>query len=165
MKLHVLGLMSALTLFATAAGAGDTLPKEKAVEIGAKSCLSKVEQVADYLLEDAPHGSDTTWNNKNVDGRLLSFFVSRGYSDGDSQVNMQFAPTASGCDAVYTETFVVESQCTIVREDTFKKWKFRGSLNKKTVILQTEEGSVDIYLTPAGKKGDLCLVTKREVVY
>lgn len=159
----------AVTAFVFAAGsasAGDTLPRQKAEELGVKKCFAKIEKIADYAIEKASHGSDATWNSKDVDGRLVSFFVSRGYSDGDSQINMQFAPTLSGgCDVVYTETMVFESQCSIVREDTFKKWKYRSSLNNKTLILQSESGNVDVYLTPTGKKSDICIVTRREVGY
>jgi len=43
--------------------------------------------------------------------------------------------------------------------------EYRASLNNKTLVLQNDGGSVDVYLTPTGKKSDLCLVTKREVVY
>ena len=166
MRMAINMALAAFAFTASSANAGDTLPRQKAEELGIKKCLAKIEKVADYAIEKASHGSDTTWNNKNVDGRLTSFFVSRGYSDGDSQINMQFAPTLSGgCDAVYTETMVFEGQCSIVREDTFKKWKYRGSLNSKTLILQNENGNVDLYLTPAGKKSDLCIATQREVVY
>jgi len=121
MKLKTYGLLSTFLFVVSAANAGDTGPLQRATEIGAKKCLKTVEKVADYVIENAAHGTDATWNNKNADARLLSFFVSRGYSDGDSQVNMQFAPNSSGgCDAMYTETVVIESQCSIVREDTFK---------------------------------------------
>lgn len=166
MKSLIRILSAALACIAGAAVAGETIPQKKAEELGVKKCLATVRLVSDFYLEQASHGADATWNKNNTDGRILSFFVSRGYSDGDSQVNMQFAPNSSGgCDAVFTETYVVESTCTIVREDTFKQWKYRSSLNNKTLILQNNNGSVDVYLTPSGKRSDLCLITKREVVY
>lgn len=161
---YILALSAAASM--VSAQAEETLPVRKADELALKKCRERIKTVADFLIESAPHGIDTTWNNKNTNGRLVSFFVSRGYSDGDSQINMQFAPnSAGGCDAVYTETFVIESPCSLVREDTLKKWKYRGSLNNATLILQNESGSVDFYLTPTGKKANLCLVTKREVLY
>lgn len=166
MKSLICALSVILVFTACVSIAGETVPEQEAKRLGAKKCLKTVGLVADFYLEQASHGADTTWNKNNTDNRMLSFFVSRGYSDGDSQVNIQFAPNAAGgCDAVFTETYVIESTCTIVREDTFKAWKYRGNLNNKTLILQNSNSSVDVYLTPSGKKSDLCLVTKREVIY
>lgn len=164
MKGTLIRVLAVAVLLQATASAADTLPYKKAQEIGVKKCLAKVGEISDFILKEAGHGADTIWN-KNVDGRLFSFFVSRGYADGDSQVSMHFAPNGAACDAVYTETMLWETSCALVREEVFKAWKFRGSLNGKTMILQNDSGSVDVYLTPGGKASNLCMSTKREVVY
>lgn len=145
--------------------AGDTVPKRQAERSGIKKCLAKVEQAADFYIKDATHAAETNWNSKAPNDRLLSTFVAKSYSDGDSQINMQFAPHAGGCDTVLTETFVFESACGVVRETTYKGFKFSGEMNGKTLNLTNENETMNVYLTPAGKRNDICLVTKREVIY
>lgn len=145
--------------------AGDTVPKRQAERNGIKKCLAKVEQAADFYIKDATHAADTTWHSKHANDRMLSTFVAKSYSDGDSQINMQFAPHAGGCDTVLTETFVFESACGVVRETNYKGFKFSGEMNGKTLNLTNENETMNVYLTPAGKRNDICLVTKREVIY
>lgn len=158
--------ISLLAFTAGIANAGNSLPLQKADEVGIKKCLTKIGIVSDHVIEGVPHGSDTIWHIENADEHLISFFVSRGHSHDDSQISMHFSPNKhGGCDAAYTETFVMEHKCTELVENTFQGMKYRGRLNKKTIALQNEAGSVDIYLTPTGKKANLCIVTKREVIY
>jgi len=164
-KIFVFVLATFAIFHASNVNAADLMPVQDAKKYGVQQCISKVRTVSNFLLKGADgYGDDTNWNKKDANRRLLSFFISRGYSDGDSQINMNFAPNnKGGCDAVYTETFVSESRCSLVRETTFKTWKYRGSLNGKTLVLN--KGFAYVYLTPAGKASNLCLMTKREVVY
>jgi len=146
--------------------AGETVPEKRAAEVGIKQCSKSVEMMSTYYLKDATHGADTVWHNKMADKHMYASFVSRSYSDGDTHVNMQFSPSSGGgCDASFTETMVMEKACALVREETFKQWKYRGSLNEKTLILGNADETVDVYMTPAGSRSQLCLITKREVAF
>lgn len=153
-------------LFFLFSGVHANTPQQKAAEVGVKKCIPVIEKISSYVIRNSAHSFDYIRNEKNVDQRMLSFFVSRSYSDGESQVSMHFAPNLlGGCDGIYTETFVVEGQCGVVREDFFKKFNYRSSLNKKTIVLENDNRNIDVFLTPAGIKSDLCLITRREIVY
>jgi len=64
---------AAISFQSMAVNAADTLPYKKAQELGVKKCLAKVREMSNFVLKEAGHGSDTTWNNKETDSRLLSF--------------------------------------------------------------------------------------------
>jgi hypothetical protein len=154
----------ALLLTSASAYAGNTSLDREAKAIGAKQCLTAIKTHADRTIEAASHEADMSWNSEQPDTHLLSYFVSKGRFDGDTQVNMLFVPNlAGGCDTVITETFVAQKQCAIFQETKLPDWKSRGLLNRRTIVLQGKDNRVNIYLTPAGVADDLCIVTRREV--
>lgn len=166
MKSWAHGSFIAFWLATASAYAGNTALPREAKEIGVRQCLNAVKEHADRVMESASHQADIRWNADSPDTRLLSFFVSKGRFDGDTQVNMQFAPNgAGGCDTVITETFVAQKSCESFRDQKFQGWIFKGLMNRRTIALQGANNNVNVYLTPAGIASDLCIVTRREVGY
>lgn len=166
MKWCIRGSALAFLFAAASAQAGNTAFHREAEKLGVKQCLEVVKTVSGRVMESAAHEADITWNREDPDGRVLSLFVSKGRFDGDNQVNMQFIPNgAGGCDTVITETFVVQKTCEKFQEQKTAGMTSRGLLNRRTTILQGDNISVNVYLTPAGIASDLCIVTRREVAY
>lgn len=166
MKWWIKASSLAFLLATSGAHAGNTVLPREAKEIGVKQCLNAVKEYSGRVMESASHEADIRWKSDNPDMHVLSFFVSKGRFDGDTQINMQFVPNgAGGCDTVITETFVAQKECKTFQEQKFQGWKSKGILNRRTIVLQGENNSVNVYLTPAGIASDLCLVTRREVGY
>lgn len=166
MKWWIQGSPFAFLLATACACAGNTVLPQEAKEIGVKQCLNAVKAHTGRVMESASHEADISWKKDNPDMHVLSFFVSKGRFDGDTQVNMQFAPNRDGgCDTVITETFVAQTKCEVFQEQKFQGWKSKGVLNRRTIVLQGENNSVNVYLTPAGIALNLCMVTRREVAY
>lgn len=160
----IAALLCGLALAAPAAGA-DNIPTSMAKQKKVKKCLPMVEKVSNFLIEQNQHGGDATWNSKASDEHMYSALVAKRYNDGESHIHMAMAPSGNQCDAVYTETFVMEKSCLAVREEVFKDFRYRGTLSDTTLVLQNASSSVDVYLSNAGTNGRLCLVTRREAIY
>ncbi len=147
-----------------AALASGTVVEETAREEGFKTCADALELVAGAAIADHKHSSHNHWHTDQTDGRMFTSLVSKYYSDGDGHVTITAAPVSSGnCDATYVETFALERNCMSARENIYDDWEFMTELND-TIVLQSESGGVNLYLTPQGS-GNICLVSRREVVY
>lgn len=135
-----------------------------AKENGVKTCVPQLKIAADFIIDKKAHATHAYWNSKDVDNRMYSTMTSKGYNDGDSHVTVAVAPTSSGkCDSFYVETFALPKACMVAREETFKGFKYKGTMNGKTLMLENESGGVNLYLTPQGES--ICLVSKREAIY
>jgi len=135
-----------------------------AKENGVKTCVPQLKVAADFIIDKKAHSTHAYWNNKDPNNRMYSTLTSKGYSDGDSHVTVAVAPTSSGkCDTFYVETYALPKPCMMAREETFKGFKYKGTMNKKTLLLEGESGVVNLYLTPQGES--ICLVSKREALY
>lgn len=153
-------------LFLLGAGvqAEETSIVNMADENGIKTCRPQIKSISDFIIKDRKHGTHANWNSKDSDNRMYATLTSKGYSDGDSHVSVIAAKTSSGkCDTIYIETFALPKSCMLTREEIYKDWKYSGTLNGKTLLLQNESGSVDVYLSSQGE--NICLVSKREMVY
>lgn len=150
---------------ATSASANDTTPYQQAVEEGLRACLSQIDKVTRFIIDDRPHGSHDVWHAEKPDSRMFSSFVVKGFSDGDSHVTLIIGPDKSGsCFAEYNETAFWPQSCTVVREKIFSTLKYIDALKETTAVLESESGSVNVYLTPQNN-GNACLSTKREVIF
>ncbi|PSV97419.1 hypothetical protein [Photobacterium lipolyticum] len=135
-----------------------------AKENGVKTCVPQLKIAADFIIDEKAHSSHAYWNKKDADNRMYSSLTSKGYSDGDSHVTVAVAQTSSGkCDTFYVETYALPKACMMAREETFKGFKYKGTMNGKTLLLENESGAVNLYLTPQGES--ICLVSKREALY
>ena len=163
MKKIIVALSVALTLNVYA---GTSTIETLATKNGVKKCSPQLKIVGEYIVDDRPHATHSSWNKNDPDNRLYASLTSKGYSDGDSHVTVIASPTSSGkCDATYIETFALATSCMLAREETYKDWKYVGTLNMKTLMLENESGSVNVYLSAQGANDNICLISKREVVY
>lgn len=138
------------------------IPSEQAQKNGVRTCQRTVEQLATHLLDDRPHGSTATWNNKDTDGRLFNANVVVRYSDGHSVAVLNAAPTRTGgCDSSYTTVFVYDESCSVARETHFKNWLFSNEL-AGLVVLANKSKTVRKTLMPSGSG---CTVVSTEVIY
>ncbi|UTV30505.1 hypothetical protein [Photobacterium atrarenae] len=155
----------ALCLISASSLAAENSIVSMAKESGVKRCVTQLESVANFIIEDKSHGTHANWNSNNPDNRIYTTLTSKGYSDGDSHVSVVSTINSEGkCDAYYTETFALPKSCMLVREQTYKELDFQGTLNGKTIVLKNS-GGANYYLSPQGTSGNICLVTKRETIY
>lgn len=168
MKRNVKLLFAATLMSSTlnpATAFAETSVSDMANKNGIKTCAGQIKTVADHTIKDRAHGSYATWNKSNPDNRMYDALTVMSYSDGDTHLSITASPNPVGkCDSTYVETFVQKGSCMLARENTFGNWKFSGDLNGSTVVLKNDNGSVDLYLTPA-LNGSACMITKREMVY
>lgn len=159
-------LLAASVCFALSAHADTTVIESQAVNNGVVKCATPLAEMGDYIIGDKSHATHSTWNSSDPDNRLYASLSSKGYSDGDSHVTVIAAPTSSGkCDTTYIETFALAKSCMLTREEVFSDWAYVGTMNEKTSILKNENDTVNIYLSSQGTNDNICLVSKREVIY
>jgi hypothetical protein len=147
------------------ANADETTPYQTAKQQGIRTCLSELRGVSNFIIDDHEHGSHDVWTSDATDSRMFSSFIVKGYSDGDSHVTIVVGPDKSGrCYVEYNETAFWPQSCTVIREAVFSELKYVDSLKETSVVLESKNGSVNVYLTPQNN-GGACLSTKREVIY
>lgn len=155
-------LISILLSVTFGSAVADTIPGEQATKNGFTSCQKTVEKIAKFVIDDTKHGAVSSWNNKTPDTRMFNSQIVLKYSDGYSVAVINIAPTKSGkCDGSYTTTFTSAKSCSVLRETTFKGWKFFGEIGG-LVSLENEAGSVSKILLPT-ETG--CVAISTEVVY
>ena len=152
-------------LITTYAQAEETSIVYTAVQNGIKTCKTDLKRTADFIIKGITHSTHSSWNKKDSDNRMYATLTSKSYSDRDAHVTVIAAPTPAGkCDTTYVETFAMPKSCMTVREEVFKGWVYKGTMNSKTLVLENSmEGTVNVYLSPQGD--NICLVSKREVIY
>lgn len=130
-----------------------------------KTCMAQLKEVASFIVKDIDHGSHDIWHKNDADHRPFSSLIVKRFSDGDSHVSLSVGPDKSGkCSAEYNETAYWPKACSVLREETYAKFEYHGSLNGQTIILRNDDESVYVYLTPQ-MQGNGCLSTRREVIY
>jgi hypothetical protein len=155
-------LNSLIILLACGTALADTTPAEQAKKNGFNTCQKTVEKIAKFLIGDTNNGAVSTWNQKNPDGRMFNSQVVLKYSDGHSMAVLNVAPVKNGkCDGSYTRVFVSETSCSVLRETTYKDWKFFGEIGG-LVSLENKNASVSAVLLP-NPPG--CAAIQTEVVY
>lgn len=156
------------TLIALAMGAtfsasvsAENVVVNQASKAGVKKCLPAVKNMADFLIKDGNAGSHSVWNSKNPDQQVFTAVIERNFSDGILLSSLTVSPVASGqCAAVYDQIIYSPKSCIAVSKETFGTYKYRFSVNKDVVML--ESGDVSVYLLPA--EGGGCVTLKKEVL-
>lgn len=137
---------------------------KNAKEVGITTCAKTLDTLSDFALKDSPHTANNTWHKSAPNKHFYDSHSLKGYVDGQSQISLTVSPNATGgCDAVLLESMVFPKSCVSVRETTFSTWKFKDEASG-TVVLRSEKGAVNIYLTPAANN-TVCLVGKKEIIY
>ena len=144
----------------------DNVPERQARENGVRACLTLINAMSDFTLEDAAHASSAVWNTNQANRHAFVATAIRKYSDGDTHIDLIAQPNLDGkCDGMWTETYAVEKTCATVRQEWFKDFKFRETLVETTAWLTNQNENVDVFLTEAGNNGRHCLVKRREIIY
>ncbi|EGQ8088943.1 hypothetical protein ACM6U7_004258 [Vibrio vulnificus] len=139
------------------------LVKQAAVH-GIEKCEALLKTVGDFVLDDGPHSTHANYNIEQPDSRLYATFSTKVYTVGDTHVSVVVAPTSLGkCDATYVETFAFAKSCKKLREESFSDWTYVGNMQNNSISLTNDDGSIYAYLS--SQDGDICLVSKREVIY
>lgn len=141
---------------------GQTTAGDQAQKNGVLACQQTVESIANFVVKDNPHASIATWSKTNPDSRMFGAQISVRYSDGNSVAVLSAAPTRAGtCDGYYTTIFTDEKSCSVMRETTFKDWKFYGE-TAGLIVLENESGGLSKILLPSGTG---CVAITSEMVY
>lgn len=147
------------------AQADEPSPVVNAVDAGIKTCMAPLKEVAAFIVKDDVHASHDLWSKNDADRRLYSSLIAKKYLDGNSHVSLSVSPDKSGkCSVEYSETMYWPKACSVLREETYAKFKYYESLNENTIILHNNEKTLSVYLTPQ-MQGNGCLDTRREVIY
>ena len=151
-----------IALGVAGASYGQTTPGDQAQKNGVRACQQTVENIAKFVVKENPHGSIATWNKTNPDSRMFGAQISVKYTDGNSVAVLSAAPTRAGtCDGYYTTIFTDEKSCSVMRETTFRDWKFYGE-SAGLIVLENESGSLSKILLPSGTG---CVAITSEMVY
>ena len=147
-------------LIATSTNASTTV-EDYAKTNGFTQCLARTKELSEFLVKNNSYGSHDFMAKKHPNENPLNSLIVKGYSDGDSHINLSVTPLKNGkCAWSYTETSIYEQACQVVREKTFSDSKFINTLNETTIALDSGDNLYH-YLTPS-QSGKYCLVTKRE---
>lgn len=145
----------------TAAGGANALT-QAAVQVGALSCASRVEQVTRFLGFGPGVGASLMAPAAPADQRLfaIQMEVPAGASS-NSLVNMSFAPQqANGCGATYEAISYWAQSCDAVANGQFAQLKRIKPLQKDVLLLDGGPSS-RVFLMTAGTG---CVSVKKEVV-
>jgi hypothetical protein len=131
-----------------------------ATEHGIRQCLGRIDQISNFLTNDAASGAAVFLSPQESDRGLVSVSMEVLGSNGLSYVNTAYAPTARGCDGVYEAVTYWSGTCEQVAA-TFQGFSRAKPLRQH---IQTLDGgpTAKIYLMPAGQG---CISIKKEVVY
>ena len=153
------------SMLLSAAVNAENVPNNQAKDQGFNTCGAMVNGIAEFVLNDNPHGALSTWHvsdDHSPDDRLFNSMIAVEYSDGHSIAVSNVAPTKSGkCDGSYTTVFYNASSCQVTRETAYKDWKYGGQIGG-LLTLENDNGSVSKLLLPAGKG---CVAVSTEVIY
>jgi hypothetical protein len=145
----------------TAAGGANALT-QAAVQVGALSCASRVEQVSRFLGFGPGVGASLMAPAAPADQRLfaMQMEVAAGASS-NSLVNMTFAPQqANGCGATYEAISYWAQSCDAVANAQFAQLKRIKPLQKDVLLLDGGP-STRVFLMQAGAG---CVSVKKEIV-
>ena len=127
-----------------------------------QTCQAAIKKIAEFTIKDRTHATHSTWSTNDANHHLFTSMTILSYGQNDSHLSITASPNPAGtCDITYTETFIIDQPCTLVRSTTFQKWQKASQLNN-SVLLVNSNGSVTIYLTPQ-LKDEACLISKKEV--
>ena len=147
---------------ATANPGGANALTQAAVQVGALSCASRVEQVTRFLGFGPGVGASLMAPAAPADQRLfaIQMEVPAGASS-NSLVNMSFAPQqANGCGATYEAVSYWTQNCEALANGPFSQLK-RTRLLQKDVLLLDGGPASRVFLMTAGTG---CVSIKKEVV-
>lgn len=150
----------AATPAAPAAPAGANALTLVAVQKGALSCASRIEQISNYLGFSGQAGAMLMPPPAPADQRLLPVAIGLPTATGSAYVSATFAPhQANGCGASYDAVVYWAQACDAVAGQ-FASFKKVGALGRDIAVLDGGP-QTKVFLMPAGTG---CISIKKEVV-
>ena len=164
--------LALISLAASTMAAGPSAPRENgngvnnvtqaAVASGVLSCVSRINQVTQFISNGNPSSAALFANPVQPDQQLTSISLEISPKDGPSAyASASFAPNqANGCGAVYEAIVYWPQSCDIVASKQFADAK-KGPILHKSVLTLNTNSPTRIFLMPAGSG---CVSIKKEVV-
>ena len=128
---------------------------------GVVTCARPMIFMENFLFSESSYSTELLTPATKPDTNAAMTITSHpSFTGGVSHTITYSANTVDGkCATGYATTYVVESSCSTYREK-LTDFKFAGSLNDTTAILETGKNSARFYLTQLSSY--LCMVTKVE---
>lgn len=134
---------------------------QAAVQQGALTCASRINQVSNFLGFTPQAGALLMMSPNQPDQRLIPLAMEVPADQGAAYVSATFAPNqVNGCGATYDAVVYWPQKCALVASGQFANLKPVGQLKANIMVL---DGGVatKVFLMPAGSG---CVSIKKEVV-
>ena len=134
---------------------------QAAVQKGVMNCVSRINQVSNFLGYSAQAGAVLMLPPNQTDQRLVPLAMEVPTETGSAYVSATFAPNqANGCGAAYDAVVYWPMTCEDVASKQFASLKKVGPLRQSITVLDGGVAS-KVFLMPAGSG---CVSIKKEVV-
>ncbi len=131
------------------------------VQQGALNCVSRVNQVSNFLGFGPQAGAVLMLPNGQPDQHLLPISMEIPTQGTSAYVSATFAPNqANGCGAVYESVMYWAQNCGALAANQFANLKRIGQIKTSVTVLDGG-AAMKVFLLPAGNG---CLAIKKEVV-
>jgi hypothetical protein len=138
---------------------------EALAKTGFKKCSPEVGKVVRWIHEDdSKYAFVSTWNEKEPNQRSAFAATTERYADGEMVTTFSASPDISGkCSVSATQVFTSAKNCPVLREETFKTWKFLLDMGATSAYERENEKESTVFLTPMRNGG--CMVVKQTAFY
>jgi len=145
---------------ATNAGGANAIT-QAAVQKGVMNCVSRINQVSNFLGYSPQAGAVLMLPPNQTDQRLVPLAMEVPTDTGSAYVSATFAPNqANGCGAAYDAVVYWPQSCDEVASKQFATLKKVGPLRQNITMLDGGLAT-KVFLMPAGSG---CVSIKKEVV-
>lgn len=142
-------------------GGGANAITQAAVQKGVLNCVSRINQVSNFLGYSPQVGALLMLPPSQTDQRLVPLVMEVPGEGGSAYVSATFAPNqANGCGATYDAVVFWPQACDEVAAKQFAALKKVGPL-RQTITVLDGGAATKVFLMPAGSG---CVSIKKEVV-
>lgn len=140
--------------------AADNVAYNQAKEAGLKKCLSSIEKITDFIIEDGDAGVHSYWLIKKPNESFFSAVIERNFGDGVMiMTNVLVAPLADGSCYVEYEKILNASDNCLALSQNMDGLKYKNQVNKEIALF--DQGGTSVYLMPNGNQ---CTMVKKEIM-
>lgn len=142
-------------------GSGANAITQAAVQKGVLNCVSRINQVSNFLGYSPQVGALLMLPPSQTDQRLVPLVMEVPGEGGSAYVSATFAPNqANGCGATYDAVMFWPQACDDVAAKQFAALKKVGPL-RQTITVLDGGAATKVFLMPAGNG---CVSIKKEIV-
>lgn len=135
---------------------------QAAVQQGVLTCVSRINQVTNFLGFGPQAGATLMPHAQQPDTRLLPLAMEVPTEAGSTYVSATFAPgQANGCGAAYDAVTYWQQTCDAVAAKQFAGFKRLERALRKNITVLDGGAATKVFLMPAGSG---CVSIKKEVV-